>query len=190
MSAAIEPEEKVADHVCWGHGRQCGHPHRLEVRDLVIRYRETLALERISFQTQCGQVLALVGPNGAGKSSLLKALAGLLRPQAGTILWRGAPLTHSTHELAYLPQREDVDWNFPLTVGALVEMGRYPSLRWWRPFRHHDREVVGRGNGPSLHAPWRRKPMCCSWMSPLPVWTSRRRPPSNDCCANWRARAD
>jgi len=131
------------DHVCWG-GGGCGHghSHRLEVRSLRVRYREVLALEDVSFATECGRSLALIGPNGAGKSTLLKSLAGLLTLDAGSILWRGQPLTGKSHEIAYLPQRGDVDWNFPLTVRALVEMGRYPNLGWWRKFSGHDADIV------------------------------------------------
>lgn len=131
-------------HVCWGGGGGAHDHHRLEVANLSVRYREVSALEDVSFATECGKCVALVGPNGAGKSSLLKALAGIHRPCGGRILWRGRPLTKSSHELAYLPQREDVDWSFPITVRGLVEMGRYPNLGWWRKFSTHDREIVER----------------------------------------------
>ncbi len=132
-------------HVCWGGGGcSAHHQHRLEVSGLSVRYREVSALEDVTFATECGRFVALVGPNGAGKSSLLKALAGIHRPSGGRILWRGRPLTKSSHELAYLPQREDVDWSFPITVRGLVEMGRYPNLGWWRSYSAHDREIVDR----------------------------------------------
>ncbi|MFZ4765048.1 MAG: metal ABC transporter ATP-binding protein [Roseimicrobium sp.] len=132
-------------HVCWGqstHG--VAQLHQLDVRGLSLSYREIKALQDITFSTECGRSLALVGPNGAGKSTLLKALAGLLQPDAGHILWRGKPLTRSSHELAYLPQRGDVDWNFPITVRGLVEMGRYPNLGWWKRYSQHDEEIVER----------------------------------------------
>jgi ABC-type Mn2+/Zn2+ transport system ATPase subunit len=116
----------------------------LEVRGLAVSYREVRALEDVSFATMCGRCVALIGPNGAGKSTLLKALAGILTPDAGSILWRGAALTSANRELAYLPQRGEVDWQFPITVRGLVEMGRYPNLGWWRPFRRHDKEIVDR----------------------------------------------
>jgi ABC-type Mn2+/Zn2+ transport system ATPase subunit len=133
------------DHVCWGHStHSCATHHRLEVQGLRLSYREVLALDGISFATECGRSLALVGPNGAGKSTLLKALAGLLKPDAGKILWRGKPLLSSSHELAYLPQRGDVDWNFPITVRGLVEMGRYPNLGLWKRYSKHDEEIVQR----------------------------------------------
>ena len=139
------PHIHADGHVCWGHSTHSeAHHHRLEVTGLSVSYRETRALEDVTFATECGRSLALVGPNGAGKSTLLKALAGLLRADAGRILWRGQPLTRSSHELAYLPQRGDIDWNFPVTVRGLVEMGRYPNLGWWRSYAKHDAEIVER----------------------------------------------
>jgi len=142
--ASDTPPHGHPDHVCWG-GGAAGHArHRLEVRGLTVSYREVRALEDVGFATECGRCLALVGPNGAGKSTLLKSLAGILAPEAGTILWRGAALTSAHRELAYLPQRGEVDWQFPITVRGLVEMGRYPNLGWWRPFQKHDREIVDR----------------------------------------------
>ncbi len=131
------------EHICWGHSHPHA-PHQLEVRGLTVGYREVLALQDVDFGTECGRRVALIGPNGAGKSTLLKALAGLLKPVAGTIRWRGAALVKSSRELAYLPQREEVDWNFPITVRGLVEMGRYPNLGWWRRFSRHDAEIVER----------------------------------------------
>ena len=129
------------DHICWG--AHASHPdrHRLEVRNLSVYYGSLLALDGISFSITCGHTLALMGPNGAGKSTLIKALAGLLRPDSGEILWNGSPLHDTPGEIAYLPQRSDVDWSFPITVRALVEMGRYPSLGLWKKFGRHDRDI-------------------------------------------------
>lgn len=136
--------EQGQDHVCWGSHE--GHPvhHRLEVNSLNAGYREIRALHDISFATECGRSLALIGPNGAGKSTLLKCLAGLIKPDTGGILWRGKMLTSSSREIAYLPQRGDIDWNFPITVRGLVEMGRYPNVGCWRRFAGHDAEIVQR----------------------------------------------
>lgn len=132
------------DHVCWGGGQAHNQHHRLEVTDLSVSYREVKAIEHIQFQTECGRSIALIGPNGAGKSTLLKSLAGLIKPDEGVIRWRGHPLTESSREIAYLPQRGDVDWNFPITVRGLVEMGRYPNLGWWKSYSRHDAEIVER----------------------------------------------
>ena len=72
----------------------------------------------------------------------MKSLAGLIAPETGVITWRGQPLSRSTAEIAYLAQRSQVDWHFPLTVRGLVEMGRFPHLGWWRRFKRADHEVV------------------------------------------------
>lgn len=148
MSAAVHSHEAPPhghpDHVCWGAEPGAPHHHVLAVSGLSVSYREVRALRDVSFQTECGRSIALVGPNGAGKSTLLKTLAGLLKPDAGSVLWRGRRLTQSSHELAYLPQRGEIDWSFPITVRGLVEMGRYPNLGWWRGFSKHDEEIVER----------------------------------------------
>lgn len=116
--------------------------HVLEVSGLCVNYGKVMALCDIDFRTSCSKSLALIGPNGAGKSTLLKSLAGLLRPECGEIRWRGRAMTKSSHEIAYLPQREEIDWNFPATVRGIVEMGRYPHLGWWRRFSSEDSKQV------------------------------------------------
>lgn len=131
-----------ADHICWGGGHHHAGGHTLEVRHIHAGYGRTTALRDITFTAHCGQTLALMGPNGAGKSTLLGILAGVLRPAGGEVLWNGRPLAETLHEAAFLPQRSEVDWNFPLTVRQLVEMGRYPSVGMWGPLRAHDREIV------------------------------------------------
>ena len=118
------------------------HDHALDAQGLHVHYGKVCAIEDVSIRCNCGQSVALVGPNGAGKSTLLKTLAGLLPHASGTVSWRGAPLSEHRHELAYLPQREAVDWRFPITVRGLAEMGRYPHLGMWRRFGKRDQAVV------------------------------------------------
>jgi ABC-type Mn2+/Zn2+ transport system ATPase subunit len=141
MAMIRSPEPK--EHVCWG-GGQPHSPHLLRVTNLRIAYREVLALDKVNFAASCGRSIALLGRNGAGKSTLLKCLAGLIPADAGSIEWKGSALTQSSHEIAYLPQRGDVDWAFPITVRGLVEMGRYPNLGWWKTYSKHDNEMVER----------------------------------------------
>ena len=120
----------------------CKHHHELVVTDLSVNYRTIVALENVNFATSCGNVVALIGPNGAGKSTLLKCIAGLVPRQSGKVQWRGTNVSRWHREFAYLPQREDVDWNFPVTVRGLVEMGRYPHVSWWRKFSKKDADAV------------------------------------------------
>ena len=120
----------------------CAHHHELQIRGVSVKYRSHLALDDVTMGTSCGNCVALVGPNGAGKSTLLKAVSGLVPRSAGTILWRGTRVQKWHREFAYLPQREEVDWSFPVTVQGLVEMGRYSQLGWWRRWRPIDDERV------------------------------------------------
>ncbi len=98
----------------------------LEVSGLVVSYNGRPALEGVSFTVRCGEGIAVVGPNGAGKTTLFRAIAGLVRPVAGTI--RLAPQV----QLAYLPQRSQVDWAFPVTVADVVMLGLIRRIGWLR----------------------------------------------------------
>ena len=122
-------------------------PHTLAVRGLHVHYGRVCALHDVSFETHCGRVVAVVGANGAGKSSLMRAIVGLTPSTAGTVWWRGRPLDARTHELAYLPQRDKIDWHFPLTVRGLVEMGRYAHVGMWGRFGAADHAAVERALG-------------------------------------------
>src|SRR5205807_10338970 len=90
----------------------------IEVRDLSVGYGEHLALEGVTGDFAPGTMTAVVGPNGAGKSSLLKALAGIVRPMAGQVTCPAL----ARHRLAYLPQQAELDRGFPMTVGELVAL--------------------------------------------------------------------
>jgi len=100
------------------------------------------ALQAVNLSVPAGVRVALVGANGSGKSTLLKAVAGLLRPQAGTIRIYGLPVGACHHRVAYLPQRGEVDWRFPVTVARLVLAGRYVHLGWLRRPGRDDRARV------------------------------------------------
>jgi len=128
-----------SSHPCCAHHL---HHHELRVEDLRVSYRGVPALDGVSFATSCGSCVALVGPNGAGKSTLLKAVAGLLPTDKGRIFWRGTRVSRWSREIAYLPQREEVDWKFPITVRRVVAMGRYPQAGWWRPFSKTDDAAI------------------------------------------------
>src|SRR6185436_12289275 len=98
----------------------------LQAEGVSAEYDGNPALGGVSLRVEVGSCVALVGPNGAGKSSLLKAAAGLLPLRAGRILVYGLPVGACHHRVAYLPQRSEVDWHFPLSVRRLVLTGRYP----------------------------------------------------------------
>ncbi len=119
-------------------------PHRLEVQHASVAYGDKLALQDLTFNVPHGARVAVVGPNGAGKSTLFKALVGLLPLASGRILIHGEPLGNHKDCVAYVPQREEVDWRFPVTVNDVVTMGRYNHDGWFRPASLQDREVVTR----------------------------------------------
>jgi ABC-type Mn2+/Zn2+ transport system ATPase subunit len=116
--------------------------HALQIRDLTVSYARIPALHHIAFEVHCGQCVALLGPNGAGKTTLLKTLAGLVNRETGTIHFHGREVRGATPDIAYLPQRGQIDWDFPTTVRGLVEMGRYLRLGWWRRYSKADRQAV------------------------------------------------
>ncbi|MFM8525677.1 MAG: metal ABC transporter ATP-binding protein [Cyanobacteriota bacterium] len=103
----------------------------LEVSQLEVRRGEESTLCGISFTLHPGSLTALVGPNGAGKSTLLQAIAGQLPLTAGTIHLDGAPLNdgRNRRQLALMPQRSEIAWHFPITVQALVGLGRLAAQR-------------------------------------------------------------
>lgn len=98
------------------------------VRDLRVAYAETIAVDEISFDVPTGSMTAIVGPNGAGKSTLFQAIMGLLNPQRGTVRVLGEPVSQVRRRVAYVPQRGDVDWSFPIDVAGVVLQGTYPGL--------------------------------------------------------------
>ena len=118
--------------------------HRLRLEDIHVHYGPVCAVHQVSLELSCGAAVALVGGNGAGKSTLMKSIVGLVPTSRGRVLWREQPITKSTYEVAYLSQRADVNWDFPITVQRLVELGRYPLLDPWRRFREADQEAVNR----------------------------------------------
>jgi len=105
-------------------------------------YDSRVALTDVSLEVRPGSLLAVIGPNGAGKSTLLKLIAGLLRPSAGRVTVLGGAPGSAAREVAYLPQAEAVDWEFPVTVGEVVTMGRYARLGFGHEPRQIDRDRV------------------------------------------------
>ena len=105
-------------------------------------YGSRPALTDVSLEVPAGSLLAVIGPNGAGKSTLLKLIAGLIKPTTGRLTVLGGPPGAAARSVAYLPQAEAVDWEFPVTVGEVVLMGRYARLGFGREPRASDRERV------------------------------------------------
>ena len=97
----------------------------LEVHDLTAGYHKKPVLWGIDLQVPRGKLVGIVGPNGAGKSTLIKAIMGLVPPSSGWVKIFGKPYKENRQRVGYVPQRESVDWDFPVTVMDVVMMGRY-----------------------------------------------------------------
>ncbi len=119
-------------------------PAALEVRRLTASYSSRPVLWDVDATVPAGKLAAIVGPNGAGKSTLLKAAVGLLKLDAGHVLIEGRPASEALDRVAYVPQRDEVDWDFPISVREVVEMGRYRSAGWVRRLGSDDHEHVDR----------------------------------------------
>lgn len=119
-------------------------PARLDLVDVSVGYNGEPVLRDVTVQIPHGVRVAIVGPNGAGKSTLFKALVGLLPLQRGEVFIHCQPMGGHQDCIAYVPQREEVDWRFPVTVQDVVMMGRYGRLGWMRRPSAHDHHVVRR----------------------------------------------
>jgi manganese/iron transport system ATP-binding protein len=115
----------------------------VDVQNISVRYNGRVALEDVTFHLHAGERVAVVGPNGAGKSTLFKVVSGVLQPNAGEVNISGSrPREHVC--IAYIPQRSQVDWNFPVSVADVVMMGRsaklgllnWPRKKDWEYVRH------------------------------------------------------
>lgn len=114
----------------------------IEIDHLTVTYRDRPVLWDVDVHMPRGALGAIVGPNGSGKSTLLRAALGLVPADSGRIAVLGDPPARARSRVAYVPQREAVDWDFPITVREVVEMGRYGSLGWLRRPRAEDRRIV------------------------------------------------
>ena len=119
-------------------------PIALEVRNLSAGYGDVVTLKDVSFGIRRGERIGLLRPNGAGKSTLFKSIMGIVQPIAGDVLIHQRPAMQTTTKVAYVPQFEEIDWKFPVTVYDVVMMGRTRHigwLRWSRKGDVHDRTV-------------------------------------------------
>jgi manganese/iron transport system ATP-binding protein len=113
----------------------------LALRNVSVRFNDTTALENITFQLQQGERVAVVGPNGAGKSTLFNVISGVRQPDKGEVdIYGRGPDDHIC--IAYVPQRSQVDWSFPVNVTDVVMMGRVGKLGLLRWPGRRDREMV------------------------------------------------
>jgi manganese/zinc/iron transport system ATP- binding protein len=115
------------------------HFGTIQVSDLTVAYQRKPVLWEISLDIPAGSLAGLVGPNGAGKSTLIKAMMGLVPKVSGEILLDATTMENQRARVAYVPQRESVDWDFPASVLDVVLMGMYRKIGWFLPIRKEHR---------------------------------------------------
>lgn len=101
----------------------------MTIEDLSVSYERKRVLSNIYLRIEAGHVYGILGPNGAGKSTLFKAILGLIEVSAGDVKVNNLPIQTQRKEVVYVPQKTEVDWNFPATVMDVVLMGRYPHKK-------------------------------------------------------------
>lgn len=106
--------------------------YSIEVDDLTVAYQYKPVLWDIDVKIPNGVLMAIVGPNGAGKSTFIKAILNLIQPLAGSIRIQGKSYKEQKRKIAYVPQKDSVDWDFPTTVLDVVMMGTYGKLGWFK----------------------------------------------------------
>ncbi|GAB2597205.1 metal ABC transporter ATP-binding protein [Pseudactinotalea suaedae] len=116
----------------------------VEVRGVTVNHGDVLALDDVDLDLHAGRVCGLIGMNGSGKSTLVRTITGLIRPDSGTVSVDGGPpaRARSRGSIAYVPQSEDVDRDFPLSVRDVVLTGRYGRMGATRRARPADRAAV------------------------------------------------
>ena len=116
----------------------------IDVENVTVTYHGKVALQSASLQLESGTICGLIGMNGAGKSTLFKAIMGFVKPTSGRILINKLPIRQVQKQniVAYVPQSEEVDWNFPVSVHDVVMMGRYGYMNLLRIPKNHDCNVV------------------------------------------------
>nr|WP_283101592.1 metal ABC transporter ATP-binding protein [Halomonas populi] len=112
----------------------------MAIHGLTVSYGNKPVVYSVDFITPPGSLTAIVGPNGAGKSTLLKAALGITRRLSGDVRVYGKTYTPQTRHIAYVPQRNSVDWDFPATVLDVVLMGLFRDLHWWQLTRKRHRD--------------------------------------------------
>ena len=136
----MRPEESASEPT-FGEGHPVSCP--LSIHDMTVAYHRRPVLWDIDYDAPRGRLIAIVGPNGAGKSTLIKAALGLVPIASGHIRFFGKPYRKQRGRVGYVPQRESVDWEFPVSALDVVAMGLYRKIGWCRPvMRKHKRTAL------------------------------------------------
>jgi manganese/zinc/iron transport system ATP- binding protein len=114
----------------------------LSVNDLTVAWHRKPVIWDVDLEVPPGQLVGVVGPNGAGKSTLLKAIMDLVPKASGRVEIFGKSYRQCRHRVGYVPQRESVDWDFPISVLDVVTMGLYGKIGWCMPVRRKHRDIA------------------------------------------------
>jgi manganese/zinc/iron transport system ATP- binding protein len=114
----------------------------IEIHDMTIAYHKKPVLWDVDLLVPEGKLVGIVGPNGAGKSTMIKAMMNLIPKASGWVKIYGRPYTEMRKTIGYVPQRESVDWDFPINALEVVLMGRYGHVGWIRRPKKADRELA------------------------------------------------
>lgn len=114
----------------------------IEVHDLTVSYQRKPVLYGVDLSIEEGSLVGVIGPNGAGKSTLVKTIMNMIKPNGGYVKIFGQSPKRGISRVGYVPQRESVDWDFPVTVMDVVLMGRYAHLGWFKRIGKADRKVA------------------------------------------------
>src|SRR5690554_4988 len=104
----------------------------ISIKNLRVGYQQNPVLKNVNLEFPNGKLTAIIGPNGAGKSTLIKSIMRLIPHKADQVLFFGEDLTSNPLAISYVPQREEVDWSFPISVLEVVLMGRQGHLKFWQ----------------------------------------------------------
>ena len=114
----------------------------ISIKGLSVSYDRKMVLSNVYAEISEGSFCGILGPNGAGKSTLFKAILGLIPTNSGKILIDGQPIEKQRKRVVYVPQKGDIDWQFPATVFDIVLMGRYPHMKLFQRFSKHDKDLA------------------------------------------------
>lgn len=114
----------------------------VEIKGLSVSYERKRVLSNIFMEVESGNIYGLIGPNGAGKSTLFKSILGIIKPNTGKIKVFDGHVDQIRKRVAYVPQKDEVDWSFPATVMDIVLMGRYPHKKILQRISNEDKRIA------------------------------------------------
>ena len=114
----------------------------LSIHAMTVAYDRKPVLWDVDYDAPAGRLIAIVGPNGAGKSTLIKGCLDLVPRASGAVEFWGQPIARVRHRIGYVPQRESVDWDFPVSALDVACMGRYRKIGWCRPVGRRHRQAA------------------------------------------------